>query len=111
MSTAKLGTLELTVLLAVHRLDENAYGLALRRDLEARTGRDHSVGAIYTTLDRLQQKGLVSSRASNPTPERGGRSRRVFKVTADGLRSIRAAEAMTRSVWSGVAANLHPRRA
>ena len=73
MQAPTLGTLELSALLAVARLGEDAYGLAVRRDLSQRTGRDHSVGAVYTTLQRLEDKGLLTSRASEPLPVRGGR--------------------------------------
>ena len=103
MASATLGALELTILLAVVRLGDDAYGLSVRRDVSARTGRDYSVGAIYTTLERLEAKGFVTSRTTEPTPTRGGRSRRQFKVTAVGQRAIRQAERVARSVWDGVA--------
>ncbi|HXT14981.1 MAG TPA: PadR family transcriptional regulator [Gemmatimonadaceae bacterium] len=99
---ATLGSLELTILLAVARLCDDAYGLSIRRDVSDRTGRDYSVGAIYTTLERLETKGFVSSRTTSPTPTRGGRSRRQFTVTAAGRRAIRDAERMARSVWAGI---------
>lgn len=102
MANATLGALELTILLAVARLGSDAYGLSVRRDVAARTGRDYSVGAIYTTLDRLETKGFVTSRTTDPTPTRGGRSRRQFKVTAAGQHAIRQAERVARSVWDGV---------
>jgi PadR family transcriptional regulator PadR len=97
-----LGTLELAALLAVARLGEDAYGLSIRRDLAARTGRDHSVGAIYTTLQRLEDKGMVASHVSAPTPVRGGRSRRHFTVTGVGAQALRDAQRHAASVWSGV---------
>ncbi len=97
-----LGTLELAALLAVARLGDDAYGLSIRRDLTARTGRDYSVGAIYTTLQRLEDKGMVASQASAPTPVRGGRSRRHFTVTGVGAEALRDAQRHATSVWSGV---------
>src|SRR3954471_5202860 len=97
-----LGALELTVLLAVVRLADDAYGLAIRRDVSERTNRDYSVGAIYTTLARLESKGFISSYASDPLPTRGGRSRRQFKITSAGHRAIRDAEDVAVSVWGGV---------
>jgi PadR family transcriptional regulator, regulatory protein PadR len=97
-----LGTLELAALLAVARLAEDAYGLSIRRDLAARTGRDYSVGAIYTTLQRLEDKGMVASQASAPTPVRGGRSRRHFTVTGAGAQALRDAQRHAASVWTGV---------
>jgi PadR family transcriptional regulator PadR len=111
MTDTSLGRLELIVLLAVARLGDDAYGLAIRRDLAARTGRDHSVGAIYTTLVRLEAKGLVKSRTTNPLPIRGGRARREFRLTAAGARGLREAERITSSVWSGVGTTINPRLA
>jgi len=100
--SSSLGRLELTVLLAVARLGDDAYGLAVRRDVSARTGRDYSIGAVYTTLQRLEDKGLVRSRATDPLPVRGGRSRRQFKLTANGTRAMREAERVAASVWAGI---------
>ncbi|HWJ13878.1 MAG TPA: PadR family transcriptional regulator [Gemmatimonadaceae bacterium] len=100
--SASLGQLELTVLLAVARLGDDAYGLAVRRDVSARTGRDYSIGAVYTTLQRLEDKGLLRSRTTDPLPVRGGRSRRQFKLTASGSRAMRDAERVAASVWAGI---------
>ncbi|MGH7500220.1 MAG: PadR family transcriptional regulator [Longimicrobiales bacterium] len=111
MPSATLGALELTILLAVARLGDEAYGLAIRRDLAARTGREYSVGAVYTTLGRLETKGFVSSRVAEPIATRGGRSRRQFKVTAAGHRAIRRAERVARLVWAGVGSFLNPETA
>jgi PadR family transcriptional regulator, regulatory protein PadR len=102
MSNAPLGSLELVILLAVARLGDDAYGLAIRDDVSERTGHDYSVGAIYTTLERLADKGLVSTRMSEPLPVRGGRARRHFKVTAAGSRALRQAERVAASVWTAV---------
>jgi len=111
MPTATLGALELTTLLAVARLKDNAYGLAIRRDLAARTGRDYSVGALYTTLQRLEDKGLLTSRHSEPLPVRGGRSRRHFTLTGAGERALREAERHAASIWAGIGRPLRPRLA
>jgi len=111
MASADLGSLELTVILAVARLGDEAYGLAVRRDLSARTGRDYSVGAIYTTLERLETKGYVSSRMAAPLAKRGGRSRRQFRITASGHRAIVRAELAARQVWAGVGGFLNPETA
>ena len=79
MPTATLGALELTTLLGVARLKDEAYGLAIRRDLAARTGRDYSVGALYTTLQRLERDGLVESDdADVEGPQKG------FRITTEG---------------------------
>lgn len=102
MQSPKVGSLELTALLAVARLAEEAYGLAVRRELHDRTGRDYSVGAVYTTLQRLEDKGLLTSSTSDPLPVRGGRSRRHFRLTAAGMRVLREAQRETAALWSGV---------
>ncbi|HEX3157663.1 MAG TPA: helix-turn-helix transcriptional regulator [Gemmatimonadaceae bacterium] len=102
MTTSSLGPLELATLLAISRLGEDAYGLAVRRDLVTRTGRDYSVGAVYATLQRLEDKGLLTSRSSAPLPVRGGRSRRHFMLTGAGARALRAAERHAASIWAGV---------
>jgi DNA-binding PadR family transcriptional regulator len=111
MPIATLGSLELTTLLAVARLKDEAYGLAIRRDLAARTGRDYSVGALYTTLQRLEDKGLLTSRHSEPLPVRGGRSRRHFALTGAGARALREAERHAASIWAGIGKPLRPRLA
>ena len=108
MRNSSPGALELTVLLAVSRLDQEAYGLAVRRDVSARTGRDYSVGAVYATLQRLEEKGLVRSHATDPLPVRGGRSRRLFELTAAGRRAIVEAQRIAESVWAGVGRPLRP---
>lgn len=111
LMTTSIGTLELSALLTVARLGDEAYGLAVRHDLSERTGRDYSVGAIYTTLQRLEDKGLLTSRASEPLPVRGGRSRRHFRLTGAGARAIRDAERHAKSMWAGVGTNMRPRTA
>ena len=84
----RLGQFEELVLRALLRLRENAYGVPIRREIAVRTGRDVSVGALYTTLDRLERKGYVSSHRGDPTPERGGRAKRYFKIEAPGIRAL-----------------------
>jgi DNA-binding PadR family transcriptional regulator len=106
-----LGALELSVLLVVARLGDEAYGLAVRHDLSARAGRDYSVGAVYTTLQRLEDKGLLASSASEPLPVRGGRSRRHFRLTGAGTRALRDAERQAKSMWAGVGRQIRPRPA
>ena len=111
MSRSRLGTLELAVLLAVVRLAGGAYGLAVRQDLAERTGRELSVGAVYTTLQRLEDKGLLRSRATAPLPVRGGRSRRHYTLTGAGARAIRDAERQAASMWTGITTRGRPRPA
>ncbi len=106
--TTSLGKLELSALLAVSRLGEDAYGLAIRHDLSERARRDYSVGAIYTTLQRLEDKGLVRSHATEPLPVRGGRSRRLFKLTGAGARAIRDADRQSVAMWAGVGHRARP---
>lgn len=84
----RLGQFEELVLRALLRLGENAYGVPIRRELAERTGRDYSIGAVYTTLDRLQAKGYVTSRLGDPTPERGGRAKRYFRIEAPGISAL-----------------------
>src|SRR5215207_4394353 len=91
MEIPSVGDLELAVLLTVARLGDEAYGASIRRALSERTGRDHSVGAVYTTLLRLEQKGLAKSSVSEPTPVRGGRAKRCFQLTSLGARTLRHA--------------------
>jgi len=79
-----LGELEQTVLLAVLRLGDEAYGVSIREEIAACTRRQIAPGALYTTLDRLEKKGLVNAREGDPTPQRGGRAKRFYKVTKSG---------------------------
>lgn len=111
MPPSTLGTLELAALLAVVRLGDEAYGLAVRQDLSVRTGRELSVGAVYTTLQRLEDKGLLRSHASVPLPVRGGRSRRHYVLTGAGGRAVRDAERQAASIWAGVGSRIRPRPA
>ena len=106
MSKPSVGVLELATLLAVSRLERDAYGMEIRRDLSERLGHDYAPGAVYTTLQRLEDKGLLSSQASEPLPVRGGRSRRQFRLTGAGARAIRDAERRTTSMWAGVRSGL-----
>jgi PadR family transcriptional regulator PadR len=84
-----IGEFEQLVLLGVLQCGAEAYGVPVWRELEARTGRGVSLGAVYKTLDRLEAKGYVASGVGEPTPERGGRSKRVYRVTPGGLRVLR----------------------
>lgn len=90
------------MLLAVSRLGDDAYGLAVRRDVSERADHDYSVGAIYTTLERLTDKGFLATRMAAPTPTRGGRARRHFRLTAAGSRAVRAAHQRATSQWTGI---------
>jgi PadR family transcriptional regulator, regulatory protein PadR len=83
-----LGNFEEIVLLAVHKLGENAYGAKIRQTVAEATERDVSIGAIYATLDRLERKGYLKSWQGEATPERGGRAKRYFKVEGAGLEML-----------------------
>lgn len=97
-----LGELEQIVLLAVLRVGEDAYGVPIRHEIEQRTGRSLTVGALYRTLDRLEGKGYVTSSFGDPTPERGGRSKRYFRVLPLGMRALRASRNALAAMWEGV---------
>jgi len=98
----EIAGLELSVLMAVARLGDGAYGLSVRRDVAERLERDYSVAAIYTTLERLQEKGLIKSKQAPPTPTRGGRSRRHFRLTGKGERALRDARERATLQWTGI---------
>jgi DNA-binding PadR family transcriptional regulator len=97
-----LGEFEQAVMLAIWRLGEDAYGVTIRRDIEARMGRSVAVGALYTALDRLERKGLIRSTTSEPLPQRGGRSRRQVAVTAAGVAALKRAHEAMQRLWSGL---------
>jgi len=97
-----LGEFEQLVLLALTRLGDRAYGIAIRDELAAHTDRDVSVAAVYKTLWRLEEKGLVLSRVGEPTAVRGGRAKRVYRVSAAGRDALRASLATLRSLARGV---------
>jgi DNA-binding PadR family transcriptional regulator len=97
-----LGEFEQIVLLAVLRLGPDAYGFRVQQEIKERAGRDCSIGALYTTLDRLEQKGFVSSWMGEPTPERGGRAKKYFKVEASGEAALRQSYAATTSMVAGM---------
>jgi PadR family transcriptional regulator, regulatory protein PadR len=94
-----LGSLEEQVMLAVVRTGEDAYGMSVRRELEAVTNRDVAIGAVYATLDRLEAKGLVASTRAGASD---GPSRRVFAITPAGARSLALTRATRERLWAGV---------
>ena len=101
-ATPALGEFEQVVLLAILRLSDQAYGVTIRREIAACTDREPAPGALYTTLDRLEAKGLVSSRYGDSTPERGGRAKRYFTVTARGVRAVARAQRAFRRLMNGL---------
>ena len=97
-----MGDFEQIVLLALLRLGNEAYGMQLREEIEARTGREVSIGAIYRTLDRLHGKGFVSHRMGDPTPARGGRAKKFFRVEKRAIESLGHARRTMARMWEGV---------
>jgi DNA-binding PadR family transcriptional regulator len=97
-----LGEFEHMVMLALVRLEERAYGVTVRQEIELRTKREVSIGAVYATLDRLEGKGYVKSHYGQPTPDRGGRSKRFFRITARGLAAVNRTHTAFQSMASGL---------
>ena len=97
-----LGSFEQAVLLAVVRLQAGAYGRAILKEVQARLNRDVAPGAVHATLDRLHQKGLLSSKLGSGTPVRAGRARRYYRLLPAGLRALNDARAAVESMWSGL---------
>jgi DNA-binding PadR family transcriptional regulator len=102
MAGVSLGEFEQVVLLAILRLGEKAYGVSIREEIAACTERDPSPGALYTTLDRLEDRGMVSSRFGDPTPERGGRAKRYFQVSEDGIAALARVQRGYQRLMDGV---------
>jgi DNA-binding PadR family transcriptional regulator len=100
-----LGELEQLLLFALLHLGDDAYGVAIRELIRDRTGRTLAPGAIYTALDRLEQRGLVRSRLGDPTPERGGKRKRYYRAQPAGV----AALERTRDAAAAMALGLDPR--
>src|SRR5262245_32756312 len=93
---------ELMILLAILRLGDDAYGVPIASEIEQTGGRRVVVAAVYTALDRLERNGLVASTLGDPTPERGGRAKRFFRVTKQGVRAVRDTQRALVALWNGV---------
>jgi len=98
----QLGEFEHLILLALLRLRDDAYGMSVRREIADRTGRDVSIGAVYATLDRLAAKGLIASFLTDPTPERGGRAKRSFRLTGAGIEAVNRARQELANMLEGL---------
>jgi len=98
-----LGEFEQLLLLSILKLSENAYGSAIRQLLADVIDREVTIGALYTTLERLEKKGMVESKMGESTPERGGRAKKYFKVSAKGLRALKRSKQALASMWENVA--------
>ena len=103
---ATLGELEHLILLAILRLEPDAYGLSVARELEAHAGRRLSRGALYTSLDRLEHKGLLRWRTETGGPERRGLPKRVYSLTPRGVAAVRGSHRVLRRMWRGLDAIL-----
>lgn len=97
-----LGAFEQAVLLAIVRLREDAYGRAILKEVKIRLERDVAAGAVHATLERLEKKGLVSSRLGSGTPVRDGRARRFYRMQPAGLRALNEARAAVNNLWHGL---------
>ena len=92
------------ILLAVWRLGDEAYGVPIRQYLKEVTGKNISIGGIYVPLDRLVRKGFLEAEQSDPRPERGGMSRRYYRLTDGGVRALEAARSVHEKLWDGLSA-------
>ncbi len=101
-----LGDFEQLILLALVRLGPEAYGLTIRQEIEERTGRAVSAGALYTALDRMEKRGLVTSRLGDPTPQRGGKRKRLYTLEPAGERALARVYESLRAMATGMSARL-----
>lgn len=102
MTPSPLGEFEVVVLMAVAHLKGAGYGSSIREEITARTGRRPSRGAVYITLDRLETKGLLDSALGDPLPQRGGRPRRAYRLTAAGKKALRHSVSMFVKMHAGL---------
>lgn len=110
MGKQGLGEFEMLVLLAALRLGaQEAHAVSIAEEIGERTGRGTRRSAVYTTLQRLEEKGLVASRLGDPRPERGGKARRLVTVRPEGVAAVREARAALQRMWGGLGAALEER--
>jgi PadR family transcriptional regulator, regulatory protein PadR len=105
-----VGEFELYVMLALAHAGDEAYGVTIRREIESRTGRTIAIGAVYATLSRLDDKGLVRFRISDPLPVQGGRARKYYTLTAAGARALRHSTRMLARMTAGLSPELRGSR-
>lgn len=110
MPRENLGEFEQIVMLAIVHLKDDVYGVPIVDEIERRTGREVTRAAVYITLRRLEQKGLVSSWMGEPTSERGGKARRCVKLTATGLRTLKESRDFLNQMWRGAELNVKDAR-
>lgn len=97
-----LGEFQGIVLLALARQEQATYGMGIRQEIECRTGRDVSIGAVYSALDRMERKGYVSSWVGAPTPERGGKAKRFYRLERSGWLALLRTRDMSNALWEGL---------
>lgn len=105
-----VGEFELYVMLALAHLGDEAYGLSIRQAIETRTGRSVALGAVYATLGRLEEKGLLAHRISEPRPVPGGRARKYYRLTASGARALAYSTEMLDRMMAGLTRHVRPER-
>ena len=93
---------EIIYLIAIWRLEENAYGVTIRKQIAKVTGKTYTYGPLYSALDQLFKKGYVVKSAGPPTPERGGRSKIFYKLTQEGIKSLKASRELQKVIWRGI---------
>jgi DNA-binding PadR family transcriptional regulator len=103
-----LGEFEEIVLLMVGVLGDHAYGVNLTHEIIEQTGRDVRLNQVHASLHRLEEKGMITSRLGDPTPERGGRRKRIFSITAYGLNTLREIQGVRSNLWSMMVSTLNP---
>src|SRR5262245_10011536 len=102
MKGDRLGEFEELTLLAIRAIDPPVYAVPVQRFIAAATGRDVVMGAIYAALDRLEDKGLLRSSLGEPTPERGGKRKRLFAIAAEGVRLVKDLRRVRERIWRAI---------
>ncbi len=102
MKGTQLGELEEVVLLVVANLYDNAYGLVIKLEIEDKCNRSITISTVHNVLQRLSEKGFLDSRYSDPTPERGGKRKLLYKVTKSGQLALEKSKDMRNALWSGI---------
>ncbi len=102
MATKFISRSEEFLLLAVWRLKENAYGVTIRDQIKEATGKTWSYGALFVMLSRLEKKDYLTSHFADPSSERGGKSKRIFRLTSEGVKALKEVRQAQESVWSGI---------
>ncbi len=97
-----LGEFEQVVLLVVARLEGGAYGMTIRQEIDERTSHDVAIGSVYSALDRMEKKGLVASEVGDPTPERGGRAKRYYRLRRLGVLALTRSRETHAKLWEGL---------